>query len=145
MSGPGSRNRRLTGRAHTLRVLDETVTTDELLEAWRDASRAADLAERLATMAAETADRAELNAEEAAAVAAMAERAAESAAAAAQRARTSADQANELALSARKESQESAQPTLARTRALEREARDAYHSAEAGAPARRSGDGVDGV
>ena len=60
----------------------------------------------------------------------------------AQRAHTSADQAKDLARSARKESRESAQPTLARTRALEREARDAYHGAEAG---RRSGDGVDGA
>ena len=74
-------------------VIDETPSVQDLLEAWRDTVRAADLADRLATAAAMAAEQAGLNATQAEEVATMAERAATTAAAAAERARSAADRA----------------------------------------------------
>lgn len=72
----------------------------DLLNAWRDATRAAELAERLATIAAESLARADLRATESAEIARLADQAAESAATAAARARfvaaEAARQADEL-------------------------------------------------
>jgi len=55
-------------------VIDEPVTTADLLEAWREATRAADLAERLAKLAAETSERADLSADASEEVAKLAEK-----------------------------------------------------------------------
>ena len=74
-------------------VEDDVVTAAELLEQWREASRAAELAERLANLASETAERADQGAIAAEEIARMAERAAK----AADRAATSGRRAAERA------------------------------------------------
>jgi len=73
------------------RVWDEDPV--DLLNAWRDATRAAELAERLATIAAETLARADVRAAESAEIARLAEQAADSAATAAARSRLVATEA----------------------------------------------------
>src|SRR5690606_15920188 len=60
----------------------------ELLNAWRDATRAAELAQRLATSAADALARADVQATESAEIARLAEQAADAAGRAADRART---------------------------------------------------------
>ena len=59
--------------------MDETPTTAELLDAWRDATRASELAERLSAVASDAAELAERNAAASTEIARMAERAASSA------------------------------------------------------------------
>ena len=120
---------------HADPVLEEPVTTSDLLNAWREATRAADLAERLATLAAETARRATVSADTAEEIAAMAERAAESAAAAADRARAAAREARQAAENDQGATVE-AERIQAGTRDFEAAARDAYHDAEADAQSR---------
>ncbi len=73
------------------RVDIDHVSTEELLQAWRDASRAAELAERLAAAAVRSAERADRDTATAMAVAALAESAAESAERAACEARAAAN------------------------------------------------------
>ena len=78
---------------HACRVIQETSTTAQLADAWRDAVRAAELAERLSRAAAEAitqADRAALQSRD---VAAFALRAAEAADRAAETARVVAQDA----------------------------------------------------
>jgi hypothetical protein len=72
-------------------VLEDRVGTAELLQEWRDATRAAELAERLARMALESADRAEEAAVTNDDIAEMANRAATYAERAARVARVAAD------------------------------------------------------
>jgi hypothetical protein len=115
-------------------------TTADLLESWRDATRAAELAERLALVATKNAERANLNADEAEEVAVLAEQAAASAAAAGERARRAADQAR---LNARQSAdvdlvEANAQHDGSRT--AEVGAKAAYHDAEAAARARHGAD-----
>lgn len=112
-------------------VLDETVTTAELLTAWREATRAAELAERLSALAAETADRADTNAQASEEIADLAEQAAAAATRAAERARAAAGQAREAARAVREERLVEATASEAQARAVEFDARDRYHDAEA--------------
>ena len=105
------------------------MTTADLLNAWREATRAAELAERLARLAAEATERADLNAEVAEEVAAMAEQAATSAIAAAERARSVADEASRVAGKERTGTLPDAEAAHAATRVVEGETRDAYHRA----------------
>lgn len=104
------------------------VTKAELLETWRDAVRAAELAERLAANAAEAAQHADLRSEVSAELADLAEQAAETAQRAAQRARAVAAEAAQLATTMHEESVPKADDTYAAARELEATARSAYHS-----------------
>ena len=123
-------------RAVTLRwMLDEPVTTADLLNAWREATRAADLAERLARLAAETAERAGVSADVAEELALMAEQTAASANAAAARARNVATEARRVA-ARDQEARGAADVAEKSTRAIEAVAKSAYHGVEAEARAR---------
>jgi methyl-accepting chemotaxis protein len=115
---------------HHREVHEERVTAADMLEAWRDATRAAELADRLAKMAAETADRAEVTASGADEVAKLAERAAEAAEAAARRARESAEQARAIAQESRDRGLPDAEAQHAGMRDLETKAREAYFAVE---------------
>ena len=84
--------------------MDETPTSEELLLAWQDTTRAAELAERLAALALEAADHADERALAADEIATVAESAARSAEAAAVRAREGADLARLAAARARQRS-----------------------------------------
>ena len=121
-------------------MLDETVTTADLLDAWREAVRAAELAERLARLASETASQADVNAGAAEEVAVMAEHVAQSASAAAGRARTAADEARRIAWRDR-EAVGEADATEARTRAVETDAHEAYRTGSGEASASYQGRG----
>lgn len=78
---------------------EEPASTADLLRAWRDAIRAAELAERLAAEAAETAKHADLQADASAEIATLAERAAAAASRAAERATAAAAETAALAKS----------------------------------------------
>ena len=117
-------------RCDTARVEEEVLTTQDLLDQWRDATRAAELAERLAKMAAESvarADQAAVGAEE---IARMAERAAKAAERAARSARKAADRAATFARENRGETLADADQSVVDTRAEETAAGDRYHQAE---------------
>jgi hypothetical protein len=120
---------------HAVWVFDETVTTDDLLDAWRHTVRAAELAERLARLASETASQAEVNAVTAEEVAVMAEHVAQSAAAAAERARAAANDARWIAQRDRAGLGE-AEAIKAGTRIASAEAHEAYVSDSAETSAR---------
>lgn len=131
---------RSTERGDVL-VDDEKPTTADLLEAWRETTRAADLAERLATIALEAADHAERDAEASEDIARMAERAAKSSERAAQIARKASDRAAKLAQEHRTMKLHDADRDLVNARETEAVARDAYHRAERQAR-RRHDDGT---
>jgi hypothetical protein len=110
---------------------EDPITTAELLTAWRDATRAAELADRLAQIALEAADRADsiaLGSEE---IADLAEQAAASATRAAERARAAAVQAREAAREGRQDRLPAAEATVTETHSLEQAARDLFQTAEA--------------
>lgn len=111
-------------------VLDDPVTAADLRNAWREATQAAVLAERLAILAADTVARADIQADVADEVAAMAEQAATSAIAAADRARRAAEEARRIANEAREGTLQETSAARDATRVAEREARDAYHAIE---------------
>jgi hypothetical protein len=111
-------------------MFEEPVTTADLLTAWRDAIRAAELAERLAAAAAEAAAQADVRALASDEIAALAERAAEAATHAAERARTAATEAAELARSLRETGIAAAEESVADMRRIETDAAAAYHDAE---------------
>ncbi len=117
-------------RSDAGRVEDEILTTHELLEQWREATRAAELAERLAKMAAESAARADQAAVGAEEIARMAERAAKAAERAALSARKAADRAARFASESRAGTLADADEAVVETRAEEAAARDRYHGAE---------------
>jgi methyl-accepting chemotaxis protein len=107
----------------------DVVTTQELLEAWRDASRAAELADRLANAAVRAADQAATDATAAQELATLAEDVAASAERAAHVAREAATKALETATFLQREvNGTSSDATTARI--AEIGARDAYHEAE---------------
>ena len=106
------------------------MTTGDLLNAWRDATRATELAERLADAAAEAAHSADITAEAAEEVAAMAERTATMAMAAAERARGAASHARRIAVAVHDGRVHDAEDVMANNRANEDGARVAYHQAE---------------
>jgi hypothetical protein len=111
-------------------VEEEVLTTEELLEQWRDATRAAELAERLAQLAAESAERADQNAVAAEEIARMAERAAKAAERAAVSARKAANRAAAFARENRADRLADADRTVVETKAEEAAARDRYHEVE---------------
>jgi len=106
------------------------MTTADLLEAWREATRAAELAERLAGVATESADRAETHALASEEIADLAEQAAAAATRAAERARNVATRARELASDISNDQVPATGNTLKEARAVESDARDQYHEAE---------------
>ena len=115
-------------------MLDEMRTSD-LLNAWRDATRAAEAAERLATAAHEAAGKAEISAEVAEEIAELVDQTVTMAMAAANRARLAADESRRLATEAVEEEQHD-DDVMANTRATEDGAREEYHHAEGDARAR---------
>jgi hypothetical protein len=119
--------------ADALDVDDDVMTTQELLEQWREATRAAELAERLAQMAAESVQRSDQNARGAQEIARMAERAARSAERAAKSARAAATRAAKFAGDNRGGTLADADQAVVDAREEETAARDRYHEAEAAA------------
>lgn len=119
------------------------VTTAELLEAWREATRAAELAEQLTKFAEEAADQADANAAASEEVAELAEKVAEAASAAAASARGAAERAAALAASRRSPGVGDARRIESDAVAHETEAREAYHHAEEEARHRIGRDGTD--
>ena len=109
---------------------DEVVTIDQLLTEWRDATRAAELAERLARMAAETVERADRDAIASEDVARMAERTAKAAERAASSARAAANRAAAFARDSRDSTLADADGSTMATRIEEASARDRYLTAE---------------
>ena len=117
---------------------DQPPTTAELLEAWRETTRAADLADRLARIATESAEAADQTALDAEKIATMAERAAVAAERAAKTARIAAVHARDLAREHRDRRMVDANDAVSSARADEVEARDRYHQAEADAHQRNT-------
>ena len=105
-------------------MLDELPTTADLLTAWRDATRAPDLARRLAEVAEQTAVIAVADSEAAAEVAALAESAAQAATEAAAKARATADRMKLAAHAAQGKGRDDAAADVAQTRDDEATARD---------------------
>ncbi|HUP83581.1 MAG TPA: hypothetical protein VM284_05255 [Candidatus Limnocylindria bacterium] len=106
------------------------MTIPELLQHWRDAIRAAEEAERMATLAADAASRADVQADEAAELATLAAEAAAAAARASERASKVAGQAAAAAAELRDGKLSAAQGSASERRKAEIEAASAYHSAE---------------
>lgn len=104
--------------------------TGDLLTAWREASRAASVAERLTELAREASERADLDSTAAEEIAVLAERAAAAAESAAVTARAAAQRASEFADQFRERRLHGALDALQDARALESTARDGYHLAE---------------
>jgi methyl-accepting chemotaxis protein len=115
-----------------VRGMLEPMSTEELLDAWRDATRAAELAERLATAALRAVERADQDAATAQELATLAEDAATSAERAAEAARQAARRAVEAAAEMR-DDQASADASVTETRLTESDARSRYHDAGQGA------------
>lgn len=114
-------------------------TTAELLDAWRDATRAAELADSLAVSASDASLLADNTADAAEQIAKLAERAAKAAERAAMTARDAAKQAVELARSSR-EKNVSGADRASTAHAAEDVARDAYHAHVAELADRRKDD-----
>lgn len=110
--------------------MDEVVvSTADLLDAWREATRAAELAERLARLAEATAEDADESAAASEEIAQLADRAAAAATNAAQSARNAANRTASIAKE-RRDGVSPAQDTERGTRQAETTARNGYHRAE---------------
>lgn len=109
---------------------DERPTTAELLEAWRDTTRAAELAERLARLASDAADQADQNATAYEEIAEMADAAREAAERAALNARRAASDARARATFARGVGLGDADQAVTDARTSESIARDRYEDGE---------------
>lgn len=105
------------------------ISTANLLDAWREAMRAAELAERLARLAEATAEDADESAVASEEIAQLAERAAVAASNAAQSARNAASRTAAVA-KLRRDGVSHAQDTERGTRQAETTAKDDYHRAE---------------
>lgn len=116
------------------------MSTGELLDAWRDASRAAELAERLAELARTALEKGERDAASTEEVATLAEEVAASASRAAAAAREAARIAASEALGMR-EGLDGADRSATDARTAEGTARDRYHDAETEARQRHGDDG----
>lgn len=116
------------------------MTTADLLEKWREATRAAELARRLAEAARETAERADRSAVASEDLAKMAERAAEAASDAAASARRAADEATAYAADIRDRRLRTANEVVDATKVKEAVAKEAYHEAEREARDRLTGE-----
>jgi hypothetical protein len=125
-------------------VFEEQMSTAELLEQWREATRAAELAERLAGLAKASVERSDRDAVAAQEIAKMAQRAARHAENAARVAREAAERATAFAAENRTETLAEADDAVTATRDEERVARETYHEAERKARNRHSGTGEDG-
>jgi hypothetical protein len=128
-------------RAKIGAVQDE-VTTADLLTAWREASRAAELAERLARMALETAERADAQALASEEIAALAREAAESATRAADFSTSATSRPRVLPRTSRASQIQAAEQAVVGAHA-EQEAKRLYHEAEADARKRHKKDGTE--
>ena len=111
-------------------VDDERLSTSELLMQWRDATRAAELAERLAEIAAQAADQSDRGALASDQIARMAEKAAVAAERAARSARKAAGPAAERAVANRAPRLRGAAEARVTARASETEARGRFEDAE---------------
>jgi hypothetical protein len=120
-------------------MLDDVVTPADLLERWRDATRAAELANRLARVAEEASTQAELDAASSEEIAVLAERAAAAADQAARTAREAADRAAAKSAS-RDNAMRVAQANAQTSDDAEGAARDAYRDAEGGKGSDRPAD-----
>ena len=109
---------------------DSPPTTADLLQAWRDATRASELAERLAAGANDAAKLAEQGATEFEAIAQMAEQAATSSERAATIARDAATRAHAFAEQTRRQKVAEADDAVTRAHGQEVTVRAAYHEAE---------------
>lgn len=116
---------------------DPIPTAAELLEQWREATRAAELAERLAELAMLSASQADRSAVVSEQIARMAEKAAVAAERAATSARKAATQAQQLADDNRDRRLPDAQSAVDAARLWEGQARDRYQDADR----KRRGDG----
>lgn len=110
-------------------MTDATPTPAELREAWRDATRAAELAERLTAVALEAVRQADIRALETAEVAELIGQTAEAAARAAQRATAAAAEAAVLAETLRAEGDATIRAGGA-ARRVEADASAAYHGSD---------------
>lgn len=124
----------MLGGDHSMDMYEPPVTKAELLAAWRDAVRAAEMAERLASVAAEAASQADLRAAVSGEIAELAERTAELAQRAAERARAVAIETATLAKSLHEEGVSSADGTLNSAKGVEADAQAAYHARPDGDP-----------
>ena len=121
-------------------MLDEPLTTAELLEQWREATRAAELAERLANLARISVERSDQDSVAAQEIAKVAERAAMHAERAAKIAREAAVRATTFASENRSAYLAEAEDTVVSTRDEEGAARHRYHEAERAAHERHLDD-----
>lgn len=112
----------------TCQVDDVVVSTADLLDAWREAMRAAELAERLARLAEATAEDADESAVASEEIAQLAERAAVAATNAAQSARNAAHRTASVAKE-RRDGVSHSQDIERDTRQAETTAKDEYHRA----------------
>ena len=117
-------------------MLDDVVTPADLLERWRDATRAAELANRLARVAEEASTQAQLDAASSEEIAVLAERAAAAADQAARTAREAADRTAAKSAS-RGDAMRIAQANAQSSDDAEGAARDAYRGAQSGTVADR--------
>jgi hypothetical protein len=124
-------------------VFEEPMTTSELLEQWREATRAAELAERLAKLAQQSVERSDRDAVAAQEIAKIAERAAKHAERTARIAREASDRALDFAKENRSSYLGDAQDAVTDTRQEEAAARDRYHAAEKAARGRHTADARD--
>ena len=109
-------------------VEDEPLTTADLLNQWREATRAAELAERLSEIATRAADLADAHALASEQIARMAEKAAVASERAALSARKAARHAAELAAENRDDRLREAHETVASARASEAQARGRFEA-----------------
>jgi hypothetical protein len=109
--------------------MNEELKPADLLNIWREAVRAAELAERLASNAAEAYAAAGTRAEASTELAELAQQAADAAARAAERAGTAAARAAELAKQLEVSDVPAAERTVDAANSIEADARAAYHDA----------------
>lgn len=119
------------------------MSTGELLEQWREATRAAELAERLAKLAQASVERSDRDSIAAQEIAKIAERAAKHAERTALIARQAAQRAIAFAAENREGYLADAEETVVGTRAEEAAARDRFHAAEREARSKHGGDQAD--
>ncbi len=123
-----------SGSADDVRMYDGARTSDELLLAWQDTTRAAELARRLSEVAEAASLAAEQDAADSEEVAVLAESAATAATEAAARARAVADRMQTAAVTARGQGRQDAADAAARAGEEEAAARDRYRDAVPLAP-----------
>lgn len=139
ISGP-----RLATSIEPGRVTKQPMATSDLLEAWREATRAAELAAKLAALALDAAETADRNAVASEEIAVMAQDAADAAQRAADTARTAAQRASALANTARSERLADAARDVADAQVAATRAGELYHKAEAEAQERQGRKPLDG-